>query len=436
MHIPIVAIVGRPNVGKSRLFNRLVGGSEALVDDQPGVTRDRHYGHADWRGKNFWVVDTGGLIPGAENPLDQKVWEQAFVAIQEADILICVFDGQTGVTPVDRQLVQELRKQKKPVLYAVNKIDVAPHENRPYEFSELGIDPLLSVSAEHGRGISDLLEAVFPLLAETIPEESPDEKDVIKVAIIGRPNVGKSTLINRLIGQERVVVNELAGTTRDSIDVECLHAGRRYRFVDTAGVKKKDVTHSRLEKFSAMKTIKAVERSYVVCLLLDAFEGLTRQDMHLAQFAWESGKGLILLANKWDLVSVEWKEYRERLEQGLGSMAIVPKLNIAAKEGLHCDKLFGTIRRLYQKMERQITTGRLNRWLEDVQSKQAVPLFRGRHVKLFYGTQVGTKPPRFAFFTNHPKGIPTSYQRFLMGELRGLLSAEDIPIRLEMRQKE
>lgn len=336
---PIIAIVGRPNVGKSRLFNRLIGKFTALVDATHGVTRDRHYGYCEWSGKTFVVVDTGGLIPGSEDPLNQKVWAQAFLAIQEADAIVCILDGQEGVTPADQALVKTLRKTEQPKFFAVNKIDTATQEKNLADFNRLGVQPLYPVSAEHGYKVSDLLEALHKTLSRDSLASRPNT-DATRLAIVGRPNVGKSTLLNHLAGQERVIVHETAGTTRDAIDVLIEKDGKQFVFVDTAGIKRKRSTRTRLEKFTVIRTLKTIEAAQFILFLLDAREPLTHQERHLIHTIGEAKKGLILLVNKWDLIKTDRDRYIAALRPRLGSLQNVPILCIAAQTGLNCQQIW------------------------------------------------------------------------------------------------
>lgn len=338
MH-PVIAIVGRPNVGKSRIFNRLVGKTQALVDDTSGVTRDRHYGYCEWAGQTFVVVDTGGLIHGSEDPLNRKVWAQAFAAIVEADAVVCVLDGQTGITPADQALVKDFHKLNKPKFFVVNKIDRPSHEKNLSEFSRFGMETLFPVSAEHGYKISDLLEA----LGKTFAHFSPAPKvkpDALRLAIVGRPNVGKSTLLNRLAGEERSIVHEEAGTTRDSIDVWIEKGRRSFVFIDTAGLKRKRTTRTRLEKFTVIRTLKAMESSATVLFVMDACEAATHQERHLLHAIREAGKGLLILVNKWDLAQADPKAYIAVLRKRLGSLQNAAILCISARTGWNCQKIW------------------------------------------------------------------------------------------------
>ncbi|MDO8527251.1 MAG: ribosome biogenesis GTPase Der [Deltaproteobacteria bacterium] len=433
MTLPIVAIIGRPNVGKSRLFNRLTGKFTALVDDQVGVTRDRHYALADWRGRSFLVIDTGGLIPGAEEPLNKKVWQQAFLAIQEADFIICLLDAQSGLTPADAALIQELRRINKPIFFAVNKIDVSAHETDLGEFAKLGITPLIGVSAEHGRGISDLLEALYEKLPPLEKQEEEVSDEEIRLAIIGRPNVGKSTLINQLIGEERLVAHDEAGTTRDAIDVSVFKEGKNFILVDTAGVKRKSATKTRVEKFSVMQSLKAIDQAQMVCLMLDATQGVTHQDLQLAHLIWEARKGLLILVNKWDLMKTSPKKYIEDLRPQLRELQSVPVLCISSKTGQNCGELWKTVLDIHEGLQRRLSTAKINQWLEKAIIAHPLPLYKGRNVKLYYATQIGTYPPHVVLFTNYPMGIPDSYRRFLSHRLQKELDIEGLPVQLSFR---
>lgn len=435
MKLPIVAIVGRPNVGKSRLFNRLVGKYRALVDDQPGVTRDRHYGYADWRGKTFLVVDTGGLIPGAEEPLNQKVWQQAFLAIAECDLLICLLDGLDERTPLDEALVQELRKIGKPTLYVVNKVDTATHEKGISDFAKMGLDPLIAVSAEHGRGISDLLEAIYDKLPPQESHEKEQNQNALRLSIVGRPNVGKSTLLNFLAGEERSIVHEEAGTTRDSVDVTLCRGEQKYVFVDTAGIKRKKQTKTRLEKFSVVTVLKAIEQSQIVLFLLDALEGVSHHDLHLLHLIWESKKGLIILVNKWDLMKTQPQSFVRDLRPQLRELQNVPILCIAAKTGKYCSKMWEQIDQLWKGMQKRFPTAQLNNWLEEVSLDHPLPIYKGREVKFYYGTQVKTSPPHIVIFTNEPKGIPNSYKSYLRHRFEEVMDVQGVPLILSFRHR-
>ncbi len=435
MH-PILAIVGRPNVGKSRLFNRLVGARRAIVADVPGVTRDRHYAPGDWRGREFIAVDTGGLELDPAADLERRVTDQSRLAIEEADVIICLFDGRAGPTNAEREIVAALRKVSTPVLYTVNKIDAASTEGEVHAFSELGVDPLFAISAEHGRGVDDLLDAVIehfppPVEAAAVPA------DETTIAVVGRPNVGKSTLINRLAGEERVVAHEVAGTTRDAIDVEIAFDGADYRFIDTAGMRRRVRVAEQMERFTALHSLRTIDRAEIVLQLLDGAEGLTKQDLHLTSFILEEGKGLVLLVNKWDRLQEEapWEEYERRLRRGLGEMHDLPILPISGLTGYNCLQIFARVRALQDALSRRLSTATLNRVLERALEEHHLPVSRGRPVKIAYATQVETRPPTFLLFANEPKAVPDSYRRYLAKRFQEALGVSGLPVRLVCKRK-
>lgn len=434
MSLPIIAIVGRPNVGKSRLFNRLVGKSQALVDDQSGVTRDRQYGYGEWRDARFIAIDTGGLIPGAEDPLNKKVWQQAFEAIREADILIPVFDGREGITPVDRALVKELRKIEKPQICAVNKIDLAVHENWLGEFTALGITSI-AVSAEHGRGVSDLLELLYEKLPPGFRSPADNAHTNTTISIIGRPNVGKSTLTNTLLGKERQVVDEKAGTTTDAIDVAVTHHGKEYTFIDTAGFRRKKQTVSRLDKFSVVKALRTIDRSDIVFYMIDALEGITHHDLYLMHMIWEDAKGLVLLVNKWDQMQLRPLDYVRDLRPQLKQLQHIPVLCLSAKSATSVGNIWGLLRGVEEGMTKRLSTATLNRWLESMKLQHPLPQYRGRAIRIYYATQVGGQPPHVVLFANEPKGVPESYRRFLLNGLTEAMEIEGVPVRLSFRRR-
>ena len=431
---PIIAIVGRPNVGKSRLFNRLVGRRRAIVADVPGVTRDRHYAPGEWAGREFIAVDTGGLDLDPAADLEREISKQSLRAVEEADVVVCVFDGQRDPTSDDREVVEKLRGISKPVIYAVNKIDEASHEALLASYHELGASPIFACSAEHGRGVDDILEEAI----KHFPEEPAGEADVgkgLRVAVVGRPNVGKSTLINRLAGEERVVAHETPGTTRDAIDVEIDFEGKSFVFVDTAGVKRRWGIADRLEKFTAMRSLKTVDRADIVLQLIDGSEGLTKQDLHLAGFVREEGKGLLLLVNKWDLMGAKWEEYEKRLRRGMGELHEIPALPISASTGHNCLRIFQAIGKMQKALSATITTSKLNRIVEDALAGHHLPDHRGKQVRVYYATQVGTNPPTFALFSNFPAAVPYTYRRYLIRRIQEAIGAEGVPVRVVCRRK-
>lgn len=430
---PIVAIVGRPNVGKSRLFNRLVGYRKALVNDTPGVTRDRHYSIADWRGREYIAVDTGGIDLDPRADIEHKITSQSLAAISEADVVICLFDGQTSPTPHDREVARKLQKVGKPIVFAVNKIDKATHENDAQEYYSLGINNLFMISSEHGRSVDELLDEVIG----HFPKEQEEEirKDMPRIAVVGRPNVGKSTLINRLAGSERVVVHEIPGTTRDAIDVEVEFEDHQYIFVDTAGIRRSFRIDEQVERYSAMKSLRAIDRSDVVCLLIDGPEGLTHQDLNLAGFINQEGKALLLLVNKWDLIKVPWEEYSGNLKMSLKELHDVTLLGISAKTGQNCLKIFEKISWLSRALSTQVATSKLNDIIEKALESHHLPVYRGKAVNIYYATQTGQRPPTFTFFVNYPEGIPDAYKRYLIHKIEEALGIKGIPIRLFFRKR-
>jgi len=433
MH-PIIAIVGRPNVGKSRLFNRLVGKRKAIVADVPGVTRDRHYAQGDWRGRDFIAVDTGGLDLDPAADLGQHITKQSLMAIEEADVIICLFDAQIEPGAADHEIVSELRKLKKPVIFVVNKVDDEKHMAKLNLYYEFGLDHIFAVSAEHGLGVDDLLDEVLERLPQSIPPEDVDEGRII-VAVVGRPNVGKSTLINRLAGEDRVVAHEKPGTTRDAIDVEIEFEGKQYLFIDTAGVKRRWGVAERLERFTAMRSLRTVDRAGVVLQLIDGAEGLTRQDLHLTSFVQEQGKGMLFLVNKWDLMDADWEEYERRLRRGLGDMSDIAVLPISATTGQNCLKVLSGINALYETMGVKIATSKLNRIVELALDNHHLPVYRGKQVRIYYATQIGTYPPTFALFTNYPAAVPYTYRRYLIRKISEALEVKGIPVKVVCRRK-
>lgn len=427
MH-PIVAIVGRPNVGKSRLFNRMVGRRRAIVHDMPGVTRDRHYAQGEWCGREFLAVDTGGLELEPSADLEKSVTDQSLMAIEEADVIVCVFDSSEEPGVAEQEVVEMLRKSSKPVVYAVNKVDDAVHESRLNPYYEFGVVPIFAVSAEHGRGVDDMLDEVVKLLPE--PMSIPEKREGTTIAVVGRPNVGKSTIINRFAGEERVVAHEVAGTTRDSIDVEIEFDGKKYIFIDTAGVKKHYMVSERVEKFTAMRSLRTVDRADIVCQLIDGAEGLTKQDMHLTSFILEEGKGVVYLVNKWDLLGSDWEEYEKRLRKGLGDMHDISILPISALTGMNCLKVFSRIEELSVALGKRLSTSELNRVLERAIEEHHLPVYRNKQVKIYYASQVDTFPPTFLLYTNYPEAMPAAYRKYLKRRFQEALGVKGLPVRI------
>ena len=431
---PFVAIIGRANVGKSRLFNRLTGKSQAIVHDQPGITRDRLYAPCFWAGREFILIDSGGVDLEASSTLDQAVTEQSLMALEEADLIIALFDGTTEPTSTDYELMKRLRNTKKPVLFTMNKIDTDRNEPHVASYYQFGLTSLLLVSAEHGRGIGELLDEVVEKLPK-LPEEEEKNKNEPHVAIIGRPNVGKSTLINRFVGEKRVLVHETPGTTRDAIDVAVTYDEKPYLFVDTAGVSKHKLDVYYLEGITTMRTLRTVDRCHIAVLMIDANIGLTHRDRNLADYVFDQGKGLLLAVNKSDLLEKNWEEYIESLRDLLGELRDIPILRLSAKTGQGCLKIFPGIQELYKALGSKLSTSELNKLLERALSEHHLPAYRGKSIRIYYGTQMGTFPPRFVFFSNAPQGIATSYRRYLTKAIKTTLGIRGIPLRLQFRKK-
>ena len=434
---PLIAIVGRPNVGKSHLFNKLAGRRISIVEDTPGVTRDRLYADAEWRGRTFTMVDTGGIEPTTDNEMLLFMREQARIAIDTADVIVLVTDIRTGVTAADTEVADMLLKARKNVVLAVNKMDsVGPVDPDIYEFYNLGLGEPIAVSAVHGHGTGDLLDACFAFFPPE--EEEEEEEDLVKVAVIGRPNVGKSSLVNRILGEERVIVSDVAGTTRDAVDSWFENDRGRYLFIDTAGLRKKSRVDDRVEKFSAMRSRDAVERSDVCLILLDAREGVTEQDTKVAGLAHEQGKACILVVNKWDLVDKDTKtmdRQREEIRRDLSFMPYAPIVFISALTGQRVPRLFELINYVNEQSVMRIPTGALNSLLSDAVARVQPPTDKGRRLKLLYMTQTGVRPPTFIIFVNDRELFHFSYQRYIENQLRGTYGLEGTPIRLVVRQR-
>jgi GTP-binding protein len=441
-HLPTIAILGRPNVGKSTFFNRMIGRRQAIVEDLPGVTRDRHYATTDWRGCTFRLIDTGGLDPEATTGMLALVRRQTEEAINEADVLICLFDGREGLIPMDETIVERLRKQKKPVLYAVNKVDTSGGNALINEFYRLGISPFYPISAEQGQGIAELLDAALDRLPER-PEQgnvpTDPEVDVPKIALLGRPNTGKSTLLNALAGGERSVVDATPGTTRDAIDELIVHQDRHYLFVDTAGIRRRGKIDPHVERYSVARALDTLERCDVVLLVIDASEGIVDQETKLVGQVIDAGKGLILLINKWDTKAGVPKA-REAMESEIRRLfPFIPDPVVLYTSGLTkrgVNKIFGQLDRVLDGCRQRITTGQLNRLVRRLMIKQPPATDHGRPVKLYYLTQGGIQPPTFVLFTNRPKGITPSYLRFMEHQLRAQYGFTGTPIRFLVKLRE
>ncbi len=434
---PLVAIVGRPNVGKSMLFNKLVGQRLSIVEDTPGVTRDRLYAEAEWRNRKFDLVDTGGIEPSADSEILAFMRQQAEIAIDHATVIVFLCDIKTGLTASDQEVANMLLRSGKPVVLAVNKMDQVGMTNPDiYEFYNLGLGDPIAVSAVHGHGTGDLLDECFRYFPPEDEEEVED--DVIKVAVIGKPNVGKSSLVNRILGEERVIVSDMAGTTRDAVDSYFENQKGKYLFIDTAGMRKKAKVDDRIEKFSVLRATMAIERCDVCLIMIDANEGVTEQDTKVAGLAHEAGKACIIVVNKWDSIEKDDKtmdRMRQDVRRDLAYMTYAPIVFISALTGQRVDRLFDLINYVSDQAAMRITTGMLNTVLADATARVQPPTDKGRRLKIYYMTQIGVKPPHFVCFCNDAKLFHFSYQRYLENQIRATFGLEGTPIRLTIRQK-
>ena len=437
MSRPLVAIVGRPNVGKSMLFNRLVGRRLSIVEDTPGVTRDRLYAECEWCGRKFDMVDTGGIEPTTDSEILLYMREQAQIAINSATVIVLVTDIRTGVTAADKDVANMLLRSRKPVVLAVNKADSTGAEDPAiYEFYSLGLGDPIAVSAVHGHGTGDLLDECLKYFPPA--EEEDEEDDCIKVAVIGKPNVGKSSLINRILGEKRLIVSDIAGTTRDAVDTMFENEQGRYMFIDTAGIRRKSKVDEKIEKFAVMRSQLAVERADVCIIMIDARDGVTEQDTKIAGLAHESGKACIVAVNKWDLVDKEtgtMEKMRKDIMRDLSFMSYAPIIFISAATGQRTEKLFELINFVNDQSNMRISTGMLNNVLADAQARVQPPTDKGRRLKIYYMTQTGIKPPNFVIFCNSRELFHCSYQRYIENQLRTVFGLEGTPIRIVIRQK-
>lgn len=436
---PIVAIVGRANVGKSTLFNRIIGGRTAIVEDIPGVTRDRVYKDTDWNGIAFTLVDTGGLeVRAREDVLGNHVRNQAQIAIDESDVIIFVVDGKTGITAEDELVAKTLLRSSKPVLLAVNKIDHIKQADRIYDFFGLGFGEPLPISAEHGVNLGDLLDAVVNHLKD-LPQEEEQETDAVKVAIVGKPNVGKSSLVNKMLGQERVIVSDIPGTTRDSIDTLVEREGNSYLLIDTAGIRRRSKLANATEKYSVDRSLRAIERCDVALMLLDATQEISEQDRRIAGFIHEAGKAVVIVVNKWDLVEKDentMDAYDALIRRSFAFMDYAPTLYISALTGQRVDKVLEMVDFVMEQATLRVSTRRLNELFQEALIKHPPPALKGKRLKVYYITQVKVQPPTFLVFVNEPKLVHFSYRRFLENNIRDEFGFEGSPIRLVTRKRE
>jgi len=436
MSKPTVAIVGRPNVGKSTLFNRILGGRPAIVSERPGTTRDRHFGDAEWQGRRFWLVDTGGLIPGSHDSLDRAIEKQVEFALVESDVIIFVVDGREGLHPLDQSIAERLRRAARPVLLAVNKLDNLEHSTEQFQFYALGFGDPIGVSAGVGKGSGDLLDVVVSRLPPFDPEESAD---VINVAVVGRPNVGKSSLVNRLLGEERHVVAAQAGTTRDAIDSILRFRGKILNFIDTEGLRRRSKVEDDLEFYSTLRTERAIERAHVCVLVVDATLGMHNQDLRIATEVWERGAALIVVVNKWDLVAEKSANTaREGQDAQIAKapfLRYVPFVYVSALTGQRVRKILDLILEVEEGRQHRVPTAEVNKVLADLVQRNAPPQKPGEEVKLLYASQIGTAPPTLAIVSNRPDEVPESYQRYLVHGFRQAWPFPGSPLRLKFTSK-
>lgn len=429
---PIVAILGRPNVGKSTLFNRLVGERKAIVHEEPGATRDRIYGTVSWRGRHFTFVDTGGFEPKAKEGIIAAVKRQAELALQEASLILFLVDAREGLTPADEEIARILRqKVMKPVFLVANKVDRPGQAASTSEFYRLGFEEILTISAEHGLGIGELMDSI----AASLPLGEEEEERAVMVAVIGRPNVGKSSLVNRILGEERVIVDEAPGTTRDAVDTLFVYESRRYLLIDTAGIRAKGRIDRDLERYSVLRAIRSVERADVALVLMDAQEGITAQDAKIGGIAHEAGCGVILVVNKWDLVDGDADRFAQAMKERLKYLDYAPIAFVSAKTGLRVMELLKLVDLVQKERERRVPTSELNELVKAAVEKYPPPPHRGRPVKIRFVTQVKGVPPTFVFFVNDKKGIHFSYERYLINQLRQAYSFQGTPLKLIFRER-
>lgn len=435
---PIVAILGRPNVGKSTLFNRLTGGRAAIVEDTPGVTRDRLYRDAEWLGKTFTLIDTGGIeFSSGDESMSGLIRKQAEIAMREADVILFLVDSRAGLLPQDEQIAQQLRKTSKPVILVVNKVEQFKDNADLYDFYRLGLEDLVCISAEHGMNTGDLLDLIVSKFTTTAEEDY--EPDVIKIAVVGRPNVGKSSLVNALLGQERVIVSNVPGTTRDAIDVPFEKEGQRYVLIDTAGMRRRGNIEEATERYSVIRSLRAVDRSDVALMVIDGQEGVTEQDKRIAGYVHEAGKGVIIIVNKWDIVEKDDKtmqRFDEEIRRELGFMQYAPTLYVSALTKQRVVKITDLVNFVAEQQSQRISTSVLNEVVSEAVQLTPPPSDKGKRLKILYVTQAGIKPPHFIFFVNEPELLHFSYQRYLENKLRENFGFEGTPLKITVRKRE
>lgn len=433
---PIVAIIGRTNVGKSTLFNRIAGRRKAVIDDLPGLTRDRNYAEVNWEGKDFILIDTGGFEPLCPENLATQIREQTQLAIEEADIIIFLADGRAGLNPSDGEIVRILQSTEKPIFYVINKIDGPKQRENMVEFYQLGVDPFFPISAKHKLGISELMGEVSANFPSLIQEDT--KNSCMKIAIVGRPNVGKSSLINKILGNNRLLIDESPGTTRDSIDTNFTLNDQKYLLIDTAGIRRKSRVSIRFEKYCIVEALKSLDRCEIAILIIDALEGVTQQDARIAHFICEKGKSCIIVVNKWDLISKDnttHNSYLEKIRHDLKFLEFAPAIFVSALTGQRVFDILKIVPRIYKHYRKRIQTHQLNKVLNQATQYHHPPSFKNKALKFYYSTQIAEAPPHFVIFTNYPQAVHFSYQRFLINQIRKHFGFEGTPIRLSFKQR-
>jgi GTP-binding protein len=438
MDLPIISIVGRPNVGKSSLFNRMIRQRLAVVDSEAGITRDRNFSLCDWRGREFYLIDTGGMVPGSDDQMEQLIMEQARFAMEEADLILFVVDCQTGITDIDTRIARQLLRTEKPLVLGANKADNERLEMDSNAFYRLGIETLMPISAANGRGVGDLLDEIVNKLPEAVQEEPPPE-DEIRVAVVGRPNVGKSSFVNFLLGENRQIVSDIPGTTRDSIDTPVTIDGRRYILIDTAGLRRRSKIKESVEYYTTLRSIRAMQRCDIAVILLDANEGLNFQELKIIDEVSELNRGMIIAVNKWDIFDKDENSaaiYARQIKESAPTYNYIPSIFISALNGTRVVKTMSLVDEVYRQYTRRIPTSELNQFLEEAVKRQPPAATRGKWIKLYYMTQPDTAPPTFVIFCNYPKYIQEAYRRYLTNRLRERFGFEGIPIRFKIKSRE
>ena len=432
-----VAIVGKPNVGKSTLFNRLVGRHTAITENFPGVTRDRIYGTCKWLDKTFAVIDTGGLMPVTDDPMMSFMQLQIGLAIEEADVIVCLFDAQSELTATDYEIVERLRQGKKLVYYVANKIDSPKHEHKIGDLYRLGISDIISISAEHKLGLGTLLDKICEHV-DVSDEREEDAQPAKRIAVVGRPNVGKSSFVNYLLGEDRMLVTDIAGTTRDSIDSDIYINDSRYVLIDTSGIRRKSRIKNTIERYSVVRAFKSIDRCHIACVMIDAVEGVTEQDARIVGYAYDAGRAIILLVNKWDLIEKDSSTagtYVHRVKDKLKYLDHAPIIFISALTGQRVLKTLTMADELFEQYNRRVSTSEVNTALEDILKKHHPPTYRGKQLKFYYGTQVSVRPPTFVLFCNYPEGVHFSYKRYVKNQIREYFQFQGTPLHLRIQQR-